>query len=434
MPRQKSTHVDSAQAVGRRLREARTAAGLSQRRLAFPGCTPAYISRIEAGERIPSLQLLRELGRRVGASADFLATGAAEPEGLDDRGLVEAEVALRLDDVELAERLYADALAGATDPHEQARAHEGLGQAAFRRGDHRLAVEQLERALALHGPGARLPGGLADTLGRAYAMLGESAHAIALFERALTAARDADDAVERLRFSVLLANALIDTGSFDRAEELLGDLLADVEELRDPIARARLYWSQSRLHALQDEPHTAARFAHRALEILELTEHTHYTARAHQLLAHIELDRSRPEVALELLRSGRELLGAGGNRHEEAKFKLEEARALAQLGEHEEAASMAMAAAGTLADTDPAEAGRGYGLAAAALAQAGEDSRARELYELAAELLERTPNRYLVEIYARLADLLERSGETDEALALLKRALGVRTAADSRSA
>jgi transcriptional regulator with XRE-family HTH domain len=43
--------------------------------LSFPGCSPAYISRIEAGDRIPSLQLLREMGQRLGVSEDYLATG-----------------------------------------------------------------------------------------------------------------------------------------------------------------------------------------------------------------------------------------------------------------------------------------------------------------------------------------------------------------------
>ena len=75
MPRRKSTHVDDPAAVGRRLREARERAGSSQRQLSFDGCSPAYISRIEAGERIPSLQLLREMGRRLGVSEDYLATG-----------------------------------------------------------------------------------------------------------------------------------------------------------------------------------------------------------------------------------------------------------------------------------------------------------------------------------------------------------------------
>src|SRR3972149_11045850 len=112
MPRQKSTHVDSPEAVGCRLKEARERSGLSQRALSFPGCSPAYISRIEAGERIPSLQLLRELGRRLGVTEDYLATGA------DQRGgraalLVDAEIALALGDLDEARGLFEQALADA---------------------------------------------------------------------------------------------------------------------------------------------------------------------------------------------------------------------------------------------------------------------------------------------------------------------------------
>src|SRR3972149_1998442 len=114
MPRQKSTHVDSPEAVGCRLKEARERSGLSQRALSFPGCSPAYISRIEAGERIPSLQLLRELGRRLGVTEDYLATGAAASSVLSTT-LLDAEIALRLDDVETAQALSELALAQAAD-------------------------------------------------------------------------------------------------------------------------------------------------------------------------------------------------------------------------------------------------------------------------------------------------------------------------------
>src|SRR3954471_24346311 len=129
MPKQKSTHVDDPAAVGRRLREARERARYSQRDLAFPGCSAAYISRIEAGARIPSLQLLRELGRRVGVSADYLATGEdLAPAELRERAFLDAEVALRLADRDEAHELFAQALASAAGPLERGRALAGLGQ------------------------------------------------------------------------------------------------------------------------------------------------------------------------------------------------------------------------------------------------------------------------------------------------------------------
>ena len=425
MPRLKSTHVDDPAECGRRLKEARERAGISQRRLAFPGCTAAYISRIEAGERIPSLQLLRELGRRLGVSADWLATGsdAALPES---QRLLEAEVALRLDDLERAERLYAEALSQAALPADRAGAIAGLGQIAFRAGDPQRAVALLEDALDLLGEDATAHPAIADTLGRAYARVGEPESAVGVFQRFLDAARTRGDKVETMRFSVLLANAYIDSGNFASAEELVGQGLALAGEWNDPIVRARLYWSQSRLHAEQGDTAIAARYARRALEIVEMTEHTHYTARAHQLLAHIELDRGRPEAALETLEQGRPLIAETGNPLERAEYTLEEARALAALGREEEAAALAMRISGLIAEANPQDAGRAYALLAEVHESLGDTARARELYELAAELLERTPSRYLVDVLSRLAALLEAEGRQDEALAVLKRAVGLR--------
>ncbi len=424
MPRQKSTHVDSPQAVGERLRTARVRAGLSQRQLAFPGCSPAYISRIESGDRIPSLQLLRELGKRLGVTEDFLATG---DEGFGDRGgaTLEAEVVLRLGDLDEAERQYAHALENARDDVSKADATTGLGQVAFRNGDPRTAMRRFEEALALYGDDESLHPDLADSLGRAYAMVGELESAIAIFERCREEAeRRADDLVA-LQFSVLLAHALIDAGNLGRADELLGQAIIAGKDSQSPSVRAQLYWSQSRLHEQKNDPETAARYARRALELLLLTEDTYRTARAHQLLAYIELSRGNAEHALELLEQGWPLLEQSGNKLERAQYRLEEARALAKLGRSEEAAALAMQISGLISDAAPEDAARGYAVLGGVFEELEETDRAREVYELAAELLEpRNPNRYLIEVYSKLADLADAEGRKEEAYKYMKKAVG----------
>jgi transcriptional regulator with XRE-family HTH domain len=90
------SHVDDPAAVGRRLNEARLAAGLSQRQLSFPGCSAAYISRLEAGARVPSLQLLRKLAAKLNTDEEYLATGVARVEQASPE-LVEEEVRGLLD-------------------------------------------------------------------------------------------------------------------------------------------------------------------------------------------------------------------------------------------------------------------------------------------------------------------------------------------------
>jgi tetratricopeptide (TPR) repeat protein len=105
---------------------------------------------------------------------------------------------------------------------------------------------------------------------------------------------------------------------------------------------------------------------------------------------------------------------------------LEEARALVQVGEPEKAAGLALEAVGLLEAASPHDAGRGYALVAEVYEQLGDTAKALELYELAAERLEAQPGRYLVEVYSKLARLLEDNGQKDEALQVLKRAVTAR--------
>jgi tetratricopeptide (TPR) repeat protein len=421
MPRQKSTHVDSPAAVGQRLKDARELAGLSQRQLSFSGCSPAYISRIESGDRIPSLQLLRELGKRLGVSEDYLATGAGD-RGVRGAELAQAEVALRLDELDAAEELFEQILGSAVTDAEKAEAHAGLGQLASRRGNPREAIKFLERARGMTDRMMRAA--VAEALGRAYAMVGELESAIGVFQAALDEADAREDDIETMRFAVLLASALIDTGNLGRAEELLGRALALGDKSQDPLVRARLYWSQSRLHAERNDQDTAADYARRALEILLLTEDTYRTARGHQLLAHIELDRGNADEALILLERGWPLLERSGNKLERAQYRLEEARALAMLERSEEAAALAMQVSGLISDAAPEDAARSYTVLGNVYEELGESSRAREVYELAAELLEpRNPNRFLIEVYSKLAELAEAEGRKEEAYDYLKKAV-----------
>jgi tetratricopeptide (TPR) repeat protein len=403
------------------LKDARERAGLSQRQLSFSGCSPAYISRIESGDRIPSLQLLRELGKRLGVSEDYLATGAGD-RGVRGAELAQAEVALRLDELDAAEELFEQVLSSAVTDTEKAEAHAGLGQLASRRGNPREAIKFLERARGMTDRMMRAA--VAEALGRAYAMVGQPESAIGVFQAALDEADAREDDIETMRFAVLLASALIDSGNLGRAEELLGRALALGDKSQDPLVRARLYWSQSRLHAERNDQDTAADYARRALEILLLTEDTYRTARGHQLLAHIELDRGNAEEALILLERGWPLLERSGNKLERAQYRLEEARALAMLERSEEAAALAMQVSGLISDAAPEDAARSYTVLGNVYEELGESSRAREVYELAAELLEpRNPNRFLIEIYSKLADLAEAAGRKEEAYDYMKKAV-----------
>jgi transcriptional regulator with XRE-family HTH domain len=54
--------------VGERIRRLREERGLSQRELAEPGVSYAYLSRVEAGQRVPSEKALRTLAAKLGVT------------------------------------------------------------------------------------------------------------------------------------------------------------------------------------------------------------------------------------------------------------------------------------------------------------------------------------------------------------------------------
>src|ERR1700704_2933447 len=110
------TEASTREGVGQRLKRLRLARGFSQRDLSSPGVSYAYISRIEAGARTPSVKALRKLAQKLGVSVEYLETGRDIRE-VDDRELklADAELQLRLDsDTVSAEQKLEEVLAEAS--------------------------------------------------------------------------------------------------------------------------------------------------------------------------------------------------------------------------------------------------------------------------------------------------------------------------------
>jgi len=424
MPRRPSTHVDDPVAVGRRLREARDTAGLTQRDLSFDGCTAAYVSRIEAGARVPSLQILHEFAKRLGVTPEYLATGRPNVDLSAD--LLEAEVALRLGDEQRATELYEAARADADSPAALARAQLGLGRLALRRRDVPQGIELLEAALE---SGELAPGdasAAANALGRSYVALSRFDDAFSLFGRFLDAARERDDRFDQIRFALLLANTYVDHGDYARAHSTLGEVLDLARDTGDPMLRAALYWSQSRVLLSQGDPDHAADYAQLALATLKASEQTLEAARVLHLIAFIENDRGNPEAALELVDEGEPIVSAAGETTDEALFTVERARALSALGEGEEAVSLLLGIVPRLNSAAPKEAVRAYAAAADVFRRHGDTARALELYELAVERSP-VPSRHVAAALTAMAEIYEEQGDAQKALDLLKQALAARS-------
>src|SRR5919206_4136580 len=161
--------------IGQRLRRLRLERRLSQRDLSSPGVSYAYISRIEAGARRPSVKALRQLARKLQVSPEYLETGS-DLRDVDERELrlADAELALRLgqlsEETEQTLRELLEEATSAGDTKSGVRAKVALGLAAAGAGRNRDAIEHLEASTQSLSP-TRRPD-VYEALGRCYAALG----------------------------------------------------------------------------------------------------------------------------------------------------------------------------------------------------------------------------------------------------------------------
>lgn len=428
MARVRLTKIDEPAAVAARIKEARAAKGLTLRELAFPGCTPGYLSRIENGDRVPSLQLMQEIAERLGVSADYLARGRATPDPTPNDVLAEAEVALRLGDHEIAEARFGELVRDQQVPAPiRGRALAGLAELALGRGETDEGIAMLEEAEPLVASDAGSTYTIAESLGSAYTRTRQYDLAILNFKKAYEAAKDEADPVNQTRFGVLLANALIDSGNTASSFELLADLQANRNMLADPLTQARVFWTQSRLHITDNRPELAMDYARRALKLIESTEHTAYAARLHVLLAYLEIERGNGAEALNLLDTAEQGQRRSISPVDAARLTLERARALALVGRADEAVTAAVDAASTLDGSAGGDAARAYTALGATFGDLGRDDDALRMFDIAIAKLANLPNAHLARALRGKAEVLERRGDKDGALAALKRAVEAQT-------
>src|SRR6266480_1829099 len=219
--------ASSREGVGQRLKRLRVARGFSQRDLSSPGVSYAYISRIEAGARTPSVKALRKLAQRLGVSVEYLETGR-DIRDVDDRELrlADAELELRLaENTEEAEKRLSELLDEAVKAGDFAsatRARLTLGLVAASRGNHLDAVERLEAVIEAADVSPSSRPDVFATLGQSYAALGAPDRAVRLFERCIAGVADQPDGTTAgIWFATLLSYALTDAGQYDRAREVI---------------------------------------------------------------------------------------------------------------------------------------------------------------------------------------------------------------------
>ena len=418
------------ESVGERLRRLRLERGLSQRDLSSPGVSYAYISRIEAGARRPSVKALRMLAKRLGVTPGYLETGSdlADAEARELR-LADIELRLRLDrgvaEAELDEILQ-DAIEHA-DVAAATRARIAIGMSAAARGDHTATIAALEAAVESELVTAATRPDVFLTLGYTYATAGRPGRAVELFERGLRElAEDApDDLATKVRFSTYLSYALTDLGELQRAKAVVSEVAATSDSITDPYTRVRLLWSLGRIALEQSKPQVALENFRRAVALLEATEDTLHLARAHIACADAALTAGDDtDNAVTHLAEAERLLGVRPEVDDLAIVRRMQSVGAAQRHEYDDAERLGLEALALSID-QPNEHGQAWWAIAEARAGAA-DPDADDAFRKAVDLLHvHGTVRHYTNVLRAYGRYLRDAGREGEALDVFERAANV---------
>ncbi|MGP4043256.1 helix-turn-helix domain-containing protein [Streptomyces sp. 2A115] len=428
---------DDPGTIGRRVQQLRTERGLTQKQLAEPAYTPAYVSTLEAGRVRPSEEALRHIAERLGVAYEELATGRPAHLATDLRlRLTDAQRTLATGEAEVAAEQYT-ALLDEAEAHgldaECAAASLGLGECALDTGDlttARLRFEQAEKWLA----DAPLPSRVPALRGRAVShyLAGELRYSCYLYESTLDELNRGGlhdpDALLLLYTGVIAP--YMDMGAHARAAQAAEFALALAPQVGNPALVARMHRSVARTMIAEGRMAEADASLAKAAELYRHLQIRTELANCHWMRGYLYAQNGELKRAEAELRQAQEMLSAKRAALYTSQVAVELADVLHRRGKSEEAAGLLRDVLGDLSSE------RGAVHSAAAhrlLGIIAEDARdtetAEEHYVRALSLLERAGAAGdLADLCRLLGDLLRRTGRVEAALDAYRTGLGHRTA------
>ncbi|MHC6624959.1 helix-turn-helix domain-containing protein [Streptomyces globosus] len=428
--------MDEPVEIGRRVARLRAERGLTQRALAEPSYTPAYISTLEAGKVRPSEAALRFLAGRLGTTYEELSTGRPPHLATELRlRLTDAQRTLATGDASEAAGLYRELLDDAErlglDP-ERAEALLGLGECALEAGDLAAATARFEAAeqfLAGEPP----PRKARAVRGRAVAHLlaGELRYACYLLETAideLTAGGLADPEALVLLYTAVIS-PYTDMGAHARAVHAAETALALAPQVRDPALVAGMHRQVARTFlasgrvAEADASLAKAQSVYRQLQLRTDLAHCHW------MRGYVHSQNGDLASAEAELRTARDMLAARRAALYTAQVEVELADVLRRLGRGPEAAEL-LSGLLDLGDSHGAvHAAGAHRLLGLMAEERGDNDAAERHYVQALALLERSgAGGDLADLCRLLGDLFRRTGRTEAALDAYRTGLGHRAA------
>ncbi|MGW5346347.1 helix-turn-helix domain-containing protein, partial [Streptomyces sp. NPDC004050] len=416
--------MDEPAEIGRRVARMRAERGLTQRALAEPAYTAAYISTLESGRVRPSEAALRYLAERLGTSYEELATGRPARLATELRlALTDAQVTLATGDAAEAAAHYRRLLADAERldlAAERAEALLGLGDCALESGELGAAIghfEAVERLLSAEPPPRRARA----VRGRAVAHLlaGELRYACYLLESAideLDASGLADPEALVLLYAAVIG-PYIDMGAHARAARAAEIALALAPRVDDPALVAGMHRQVARTFLAAGRTADADASLAKAQSIYRQLRLQTDLAHCHWMRGYVQAQDGDLVSAEAELRTARDMLAARRAALYTAQVEVELADVLRRLGRGEEAAEL-LAGLLELGDSHGAvHAGGAHRLLGLMAEERGEAESAERHYVQALGLLERSgASGDLADLCRLLGDLLRRTGRTEAAL------------------
>ncbi|MEU0073912.1 tetratricopeptide repeat protein [Streptomyces sp. NPDC006332] len=428
---------DDPVTIGRRVQLLRVERGLTQKQLAEPAYTPAYISTLEAGRVRPSDDALRHLSDRLGVGFEELATGRPARLVIEMRlRLTEAQRTLATGEAEAAAEQYARLLAEAEslDLGElRAAALLGLGECALETGELDEGRRYFERAGEAFGD-VPLPVRVPALRGRAVShyLAGELRYSVYLLESTIdelnrTGLHD-PDALLLLYASVI--GPYMDMGAHARAAQAAEFALALAPQSGDPALIARMHRAVARTLIAEGRVAEADASLAKAAELYRQLQLRTELANCHWMRGYVYAQNGQLERAEDELRQALTMLSARRAALYSSQAAVELADVLHRRGKSEEAAALLH---DVLSDLSPERGALHSAAAHRLLGIIAEDARdsdaAEEHYVRALSLLERAGAAGdLADLCRLLGDLLRRTGRVEAALDAYRTGLGHRTA------
>jgi len=406
---------------GQRLKQLRIQRGQTQRQLAEPVYTDAYVSAVEAGRRTPSAEALHHFAQKLEVGEEELLTG--RPPDLAARLELDLQAARRTVSAGQIEAAQASFTQISTEAKAfdvvrlEARAEHGKGLCAMSKGDLEGAIALFERAAELlqdEPATARVDAVAAKAT--CLRRMGDLRYAIYLLENLLETLerRGLSDPNSLLKIYASLVPPYFDSGAYTQAATAAQKALQLAPRASDPERIGDMHINVARVHLNNGRVADAEQSLHQAAELYRELDLQYEIGISHFAWGYVlsrqnELDKAQFE-----LERAKEIFSTTHSHLDEASVGHELARIARQTGDVEKARSLLQECAGLLeGSSDVAE------LASAhrelALLDLEEDpALAEKNLQQAIELYGRGEFKVEVAVsYRILGDLFDRQGKRD---------------------